>query len=262
MYSRVLTDRDGAHFMRTPVSVTAQRWSYDTVNRIDRRKYCRAMLQFVLADEQAQAFAANRPTGLGRLRGVAVALSSDLLKSGWTEAMRVGDRTHDSVPPPVTTGTPLWKGSARMSLKDARVASHTDARGLDDSMAGSLGGEDMPVSGKLEIFDDHLVMNVPDSGPIDSFAMHPRGSVSVVGVVDGNPGDATFVVPLPNGRRVAVRLGRARGLADVLGTLPPASQAGTAVEGDGRPPGDSRWWASPLTDLAIGEPARQARIAT
>jgi len=65
-------------------------------------------------------------------------------------------------------------------------------------------------------------MNVPDTGPINSFAMHPNGPVSVVGVIDGKPGDAAFVVSLPNGRRVGVRLGRARGLADVLGTLPPA----------------------------------------
>jgi len=180
------------------------------------------MLQFVLADEQAQAFVAERPTGFDKVRGVAVALSSDLLKSAWTEAMRVGDRTRDPVRPRITKVTPLWKGSASMSLKDARVASLTDDRGIDDSLAGSLGGEDMPVSGKLEIFDDHLVMNVPDTGPINSFAMHPNGPVSVVGVIEGKPGDAAFVVSLPSGRRVGVRLSRARGLADVLGTLPPA----------------------------------------
>jgi len=181
------------------------------------------MLQFVLADEQSQALAAERPTGLGKVRGVAVALSSDLLKSAWTEAMRVGNRVDLPARPRITQGTPLWKGSARMSMKDARVASLADDRGIDDSVAGSLGGEDMPVSGKLEIFDDHLVMNVPDTCPLDSFAMRPNRAVAVVGVVDGNPGDAAFVVTLPNGWRVVVRLGRARRLADVLGTVPPAS---------------------------------------
>ena len=180
------------------------------------------MLPFVLADDQSQALAAERPAGLGKVRGVAVALSSDLLKSAWTEAMRVGDRTHDSVRPRITNGTPLWKGSASMSLKDARIASLTDHRGNDDSMAGSLGGEGMPVSGKLEIFDDHLVMNVPDTSPLDSFALRPKGTVAVVGVIDGNPGEAALVVTLLNGKRVVIRLGRARRLADVLGTLPPA----------------------------------------
>jgi len=109
-----------------------------------------------------------------------------------------------------------------MSLKDARIASLTDHRGNDDSMAGSLGGEGMPVLGKLEIFDDHLVMNVPGTSPLDSFALRPKGTVAVVGVVDGNPGEAALVVTLLNGKRVVIRLGRARRLADVLGTLPPA----------------------------------------
>lgn len=181
------------------------------------------MLQFVLADERAQALSAARPKGPSKVRGVAVALSSDLLKSAWTEAMRVGDRAHDPVRRRITDGTPRWRGSASMSLKDARVASLTDHRGIDDSVSGSLGGEDMPVSGKVEIFDDHLVMNVSDSGPIGSFAIRPRGPVPVVGVVDGNPGDAAFVVTLDNGRQVVIRLGRARGLAGVLGTVPPAT---------------------------------------
>jgi len=80
----------------------------------------------------------------------------------------------------------------------------------------------MPVLGKLEIFDDHLVMNVPGTSPLDSFALRPKGTVAVVGVVDGNPGEAALVVTLLNGKRVVIRLGRARRLADVLGTLPPA----------------------------------------
>jgi hypothetical protein len=43
-----------------------------------------------------------------------------------------------------------------------------------------------------------------------------------VGVIDGNPGAAAFVVSLVSGQRLVLRLGRARGLAEVLGTLAPA----------------------------------------
>ncbi|MEQ1702679.1 MAG: hypothetical protein ABMA25_21425 [Ilumatobacteraceae bacterium] len=180
------------------------------------------MLYFQLAGEEARsAAAAARPAGLGRVRGQAVALSSDLLKSAWSEAMRVGDRAHDSAPARITQGTPRWKGSATISWEEARDAAVLDRRGVADSIAGSLGGDDMPVSGKLEIFDDHLVMNVPVSGPMGSFAIRPQGPVEVVGVVDGNPREAAFVLSLSNGRRIVVWLGRARGLADVLGTLPP-----------------------------------------
>ena len=107
------------------------------------------MLQFVLADDDAQALAAARPGALERFRGRAVALSSDLLKSAWTEAMRVGDRAHDPVRPRITQGEPRWKGNASLALEDARAAALLDHRGIDDSIAGSLGGEDMPVSGKL-----------------------------------------------------------------------------------------------------------------
>lgn len=179
------------------------------------------MLQFQLADEEAQAAAAARPDTLGRIRGRAVGLTSDLLKSAWSEAMRVGDRQHDSVPARITQGEPRWKGGASLSLSDARAAALLDHRGVGDSIAGSLGGDDMPVSGKLEIFDDHLVMNVEASGPMGSFAIRPQGAVEVVGVVDGNEGEAAFVLSLTSGHRIVVRLGRARGLADVLGTIPP-----------------------------------------
>jgi hypothetical protein len=81
---------------------------------------------------------------------------------------------------------------------------------------------DMPVSGKLDIFDDHLVLNVPVTGQTESFALRPLGADRVVGVVDGNPGDAAFVLTVANGLRVLVRLGRAYKLTEVLGTLPPA----------------------------------------
>jgi hypothetical protein len=179
-------------------------------------------LAFVLADDEARGLAAVRPSTLRRVRGRTVALGSDFTKSAWAELMRVGDRRYDDVRPRVTDGVPRWKGSATMSLDDARAAAAADQRAADDTVASSLGGDEMPVSGKLEIFDDHLVMNVPDSGPLDSFALRPLGAVRVVAGVDGTRADVTFVLTVANGRRVLVRLGRARGLADVLGTLPPA----------------------------------------
>jgi hypothetical protein len=179
-------------------------------------------LAFVLADDEARGLAAVRPSTLRRVRGRTVALGSDFTKSAWAELMRVGDRRYDDVRQRVTDGVPRWKGSATMSFDDARAAAAADNRVADDSVAASLGGDEMPVSGKLEIFDDHLVMNVPDSGPLDSFALRPLGAVRVVAGVDGTRADVTFVLTVANGRRVLVRLGRARGLADVLGTLPPA----------------------------------------
>lgn len=180
------------------------------------------MLQFVLADRQARELAAQRPSSVSKVRGVAVALSADLLKSAWTEAMRVGDRSSDPVRARITQGDPQWHGSAKMSLKDARVASRADQRGVDDSFSVSLGGEDMPVSGKLDVFEDHLVMNVSDVGPMGSFAIRPEGQVMVVGVVAGNPGESALVVTVASGHQIVIRLGRARRLAEVLGTLAPS----------------------------------------
>lgn len=180
------------------------------------------MLLFVLAGDEARTRAAARPSGLKRVRGTAAALSTDLVSSAWEELTRVGNRAHEPGRRKITEATPLWAGTAKMSLEDARVAASADRRLTENSLGASLGGDQTPISGKLEIFDDHMVMNTFDHSPVDPFALHPHGDVSVVGVVDGNPGDAAFVLALRSGRLVTLRLGRARGLAAVLGTLPPA----------------------------------------
>lgn len=178
------------------------------------------MIEFVLADDEARQLAAARPGGLAQARGVAVRLTTDLVKSAWSELMK--SRPDDHGPSRrLTADTPLWSGGAHLSLAHARVAVALDGGLRDDTVASSLGGEEMQVTGNVEIHPERLIMSTHATAPVEPFALRPLGPVHVTGVVDGNPGDNAFVVTLSDGHRVVVHLGRARKLAEYLGTLRP-----------------------------------------
>lgn len=182
--------------------------------------YVFAMLEFVLADEVAQQLAADRPGGLAKLRGVGVRVTHDLVSSAWAEMMKTRGDEYTSRRRP-TDERPLWAGAAHLSVAHARAASTLDGLPLPDTLTASLGGDDMQVTGNLELHPDRLIMNTHTSSPVDPFTIHPVGPVHVTGVIDGNEGDNAFVVTLPSGPRIVIHLGRASKLAEHLGTLRP-----------------------------------------